>query len=284
MMKIGGHVSAAGGLDKAVDRGVEIGAEALQIFGAPPQSWRRATLAPELAALFRKKAQEKGVQPVFIHGVYLINLATANPENLKKSIASLTAEMVLQGHIGAAGVIFHLGSHKGAGLDNVIAQIVDSIRKVLDGSPTPTMLLIENSAGMGDSIGSRFADIGRIIREVGSDRVQVCLDTQHAFASGYYNVAERDGLERTLEDFEKHISLKRLRAVHANDSKCPFGGGLDRHENIGEGHIGLKGFKVIMGHTAFKDVPFLLEVPGFEGQGPDRRNVEILKELRGRQA
>ena len=283
-MRIGGHVSAAGGLDKAIDRGVDIGAETIQIFGAPPQGWRRATLAPEQAALFRQKARDKGVLPVFIHGVYLINLATAIPENLSKSVASLTAEMVLQGQIGAEGVIFHLGSHKGAGLDNVFAQVVDSVRRVLEGSPASTNLLIENSAGMGNTIGSRFADIGRIMREVGSERVRVCLDTQHAFASGYYNVAERDGLERTLEDFEKHIGLKRLRAVHANDSKCPFGGGLDRHENIGEGHIGLKGFKVIMGHTAFKDVPFLLEVPGFEGQGPDRRNVDILKELRERQA
>ena len=283
-MRIGGHVSAAGGLDKAIDRGVDIGAETIQIFGAPPQGWRRATLTADQTALFREKAREKGVLPVFIHGVYLINLATAIPENLSKSVASLTAEMALQGQIGAEGVIFHLGSHKGAGLDNVFAQIVDSVRRVLDGSPAPTNLLIENSAGMGNSIGSRFADIGRIMREVGSERVRVCLDTQHAFASGYYNVAERDGLEKTLEDFETHIGLKRLRAVHANDSKCPFGGGLDRHENIGEGHIGLKGFQVIMGHPAFKDVPFLLEVPGFEGQGPDRRNVDILKELRGRQA
>jgi len=283
-MRIGGHVSAAGGLDKAIDRGVDIGAETIQIFGAPPQGWRRATLAPEQAALFRQKARDKGVLPVFIHGVYLINLATAIPENLSKSVASLTAEMVLQGQIGAEGVIFHLGSHKGAGLDNVFAQVVDSVRRVLEGSPASTNLLIENSAGMGNTIGSRFADIGRIMREVGSERVRVCLDTQHAYASGYYNVAERDGLEKTLEDFEKHIGLKRLRAVHANDSKCPFGGGLDRHENIGEGHIGLKGFQVIMGHPAFKDVPFLLEVPGFEGQGPDRRNVDILKELRERQA
>ena len=283
-MRIGGHVSAAGGLDKAIDRGVDIGAETIQIFGAPPQGWRRATLAPEQAALFRQKVRDKGVLPVFIHGVYLINLATAIPENLSKSVASLTAEMVLQGQIGAEGVIFHLGSHKGAGLDNVFAQVVDSVRRVLEGSPASTNLLIENSAGMGNTIGSRFADIGRIMREVSSERVRVCLDTQHAYASGYYNVAERDGLEKTLEDFEKHIGLKRLRAVHANDSKCPFGGGLDRHENIGEGHIGLKGFQVIMGHPAFKDVPFLLEVPGFEGQGPDRRNVDILKELRERQA
>ena len=283
-MRIGGHVSAAGGLDKAIDRGVDIGAETIQIFGAPPQGWRRATLAPEQAALFRQKARDKGVLPVFIHGVYLINLATAIPENLSKSVASLTAEMVLQGQIGAEGVIFHLGSHKGAGLDNVFAQVVDSVRRVLEGSPASTNLLIENSAGMGNTIGSRFADIGRIMREVGSERVRVCLDTQHAFASGYYNVAERDGLEKTLEDFEKHIGLARLRAVHANDSKCPFGGGLDRHENIGEGHIGLKGFQVIMGNPAFKGVPFLLEVPGFEGEGPDRRNVDILKELRGRQA
>ena len=281
-MRIGAHVSAAGGLDRAIDRAAEMGAETIQVFGAPPQGWRRTAVSAELAALFKKKAREKGIGPVFIHGVYLVNLAGAIPENLQKSIASLTADMALAAQTGAEGVIFHLGSHKGAGLEKVLAQVVESIRKVLEASPASAALLIENSAGMGDTIGSRFADIGRILREVGSDRAKVCLDTQHAFASGYYNVAVRDGLDKTLEEFQKHIGLGRLRAVHANDSKCPFGGGLDRHENIGEGHIGRKGFEVILGHPAFRDVPFLLEVPGFENQGPDKRNVDILKGLRGR--
>ncbi|MBI4308578.1 MAG: deoxyribonuclease IV [Chloroflexi bacterium] len=281
-MRIGAHVSAAGGLDRAIDRAAEIGAETIQIFGAPPQGWRRTNVAPEQTALFRKKAQEKGIGPVFLHGVYLVNLAGAIPENVRKSIASLAADMTLATQTGAEGVIFHLGSHKGAGLEKVFSQVVESMRRVLDGSPADTALLIENSAGMGDTIGSRFADIGRIIREVGSDRVKLCLDTQHAFASGYYNVGVSDGLDKALEDLDKHIGLKRLRAVHANDSKCPFGGGLDRHENIGEGHIGLKGFQAILEHSAFKNVPFLLEVPGFENRGPDKRNVDILKGLRDR--
>jgi apurinic endonuclease APN1 len=153
------------------------------------------------------------------------------------------------------------------------------MREVLEKSPKGVWLIIENSAGMGQSIGASFAEIGRMIKETGNDRVKVCLDTQHAFANGY-NVGTKDGLDAAMEEFDREIGLKRLVAVHANDSKCPFLGGLDRHENIGEGHIGRKGFETIMGHRAFRDVPFLLEVPGFENTGPDKKNIDILKRMR----
>jgi apurinic endonuclease APN1 len=143
--------------------------------------------------------------------------------------------------------------------------------------------VLENSAGMGGAIGSRFDELGRIIREAGSPRVKVCLDTQHAFAAGY-DLKTKDGLEAAMSEFEERIGLDRLVAVHANDSKCPLAGGVDRHENIGEGHIGLDGFENILSHPAFAEVPFLLEVPGFANEGPDRRNVDILKAVRDRVA
>jgi apurinic endonuclease APN1 len=162
----------------------------------------------------------------------------------------------------------------------VLPQVVRALHQVLEGTPPGPWLIIENSAGMGQSIGASFAEIGQVIRAVGSDRVKVCLDTQHSFANGY-NVATKDGLEAAMDEFEREIGLGRLVAVHANDSKCPFLGGLDRHENIGEGHIGRKGFEVIMAHPAFQDVPFILEVPGFDNEGADKRNVDILKAMRG---
>ena len=279
-MKIGAHVSASGKLDLAIDRAADIGAEAIQIFLSGPQSWRLKEHSSQEIAAFKERSAQTGIAPAFFHGIYLTNLGTPNSDNLAKGIASLIAYQLGAAETGCLGTIFHVGSHRGVGFENVLPQVVRSFHQVLESSPEEPWLVIENSAGMGQSIGASFGEIGRIMREVESDRVMVCLDTQHSFANGY-NVATRDGLEATMEEFDREIGLERLVAVHANDSKCPLDGGIDRHENIGEGHIGLEGFRVIMAHPAFKDVPFLLEVPGFDHNGPDRRNVEILKGMRG---
>ena len=151
--------------------------------------------------------------------------------------------------------------------------------QVLEASPENVWLAIENSAGMGDHICSKFQEIGQIMRALDSPQVKVCLDTQHLFAAGY-EVTEKAGLERAMEEFDREIGLSNLVAVHANDSKTPFASAVDRHENIGQGHMGLDGFRVIMSHPAFRDVPFLLEVPGDDGNGPDKANLDILKRLR----
>jgi len=152
---------------------------------------------------------------------------------------------------------------------------------VLRRSPQGPWLIIENSAGMGQHIGSKFSEIGAILKAVGSPRLKVCLDTQHCYAAGY-DIAHREGLERMLEEVDREVGLANLVAVHANDAKVPFASGVDRHANIGEGHIGEAGFEVILSHPAFREVPFLLEVPGADGKGPDRENVERLKAIRAR--
>jgi deoxyribonuclease-4 len=278
-MKIGAHVKTSGGVDKAIDRAEEMGAEAIQIFSGAPQAWRRKDYRPEEVEAYRARAAQTGIQPAFLHGVYLVNLATDNQEHLAKSLDALTHDMNACHLLGASGVIFHLGSHRGAGFDHVFQQVVQSVRGIVDATPEDTWLILENSAGMGGSVGSKFDELGRIIREVGSPRVKVCLDTQHMFAAGY-DVKTKDGLGAAMSEFAAEVGLDTLVAVHANDSKCPLAGGVDRHENIGEGHIGLDGLQNVMSHPAFRDVPFLLEVPGFDNQGPDRRNVEILKGLR----
>lgn len=277
-MKIGAHVSSAGKIDLAIDRAAEIGAEAAQIFLSGPQQWRSKTVTPQDAEVYRTKAAQTGIE-TFFHGVYLINLGTTNPENLIKGIDSLVTYQEAAAAIGCKGTIFHVGSHGGAGFETVLPQVVKAMWQVLESSPEAPWLIIENSAGMGRSIGSSFAEIGRIISEIGSERVKVCLDTQHSFANGY-NVSTKEGLDLTMDEFDREIGISRLVAVHANDSKCVFGGGLDRHENIGDGHIGLKGFEAIMTHEAFRHPTFLLEVPGFDQKGPDRKNVELLKGLR----
>jgi len=282
-MRIGAHVSTAGGLEKGIERAQAIGAETVQIFGAPPQSWRRRVCSPQEGEAFRARAAAADIWPVFIHGVYLVNLATSKPENLIKSQDALIADMALSSAIGAKGVIFHIGSHRGAGYEKVFGQIVDSVHRVVAETPEDAWLILENSAGMGDSVGRKLGELGAIMKEVASPRLKVCFDTQHAFSSGY-DVATADGLAATVDEFEREVGLAHLVAIHANDSKCPLGGGVDRHENIGEGHIGRAGFEVIMAHPAFRDLPSLLEVPGFpkEGKkagGPDKENVDRLKAI-----
>jgi deoxyribonuclease-4 len=279
-MKVGAHVRSSGGAYNAIDHAQEIGAEAIQIFSGAPQMWRRKKYTDAEVDTYKAKVAETGIEPAFIHGLYLVNLATANPDLLAKSYDALTQEMQAAHLIGAKGVIFHLGSHKGAGYESSVQQLVEYVSKVIDATADDTWLILENSAGMGGAVGSKFAELGRIIREAGSPRVRVCLDTQHSFAAGY-DLKTRAGLDKAMEEFDREIGLDRLAAVHANDSKCPLAGGIDRHENIGEGHIGRDGFENILSHLVFADVPFLLEVPGFDGEGPDQRNIEILKSIRG---
>jgi apurinic endonuclease APN1 len=278
-MKVGAHVSTSGGPVTAFERAEAIGAEAAQIFLTPPQQWRSSKVDEEGALAFRARASTSTCGPVFVHGVYLINLATEDTTNLTRSTSSLKSAMRSCSELGIQGVIFHLGSHKGMGLEAVFDQICRACTDVLENSPADTQLILENSAGSGGTIGSRFADLGRIIRMVGSDRLKVCLDTQHSYAAGY-DLATVEGLELAMTEFEQEVGFDQLVAVHANDSKVELGSGRDRHENIGDGHIGRDGFRRIMSHRGFKDVPFLLEVPGFDGKGPDQANVDALKALR----
>ncbi len=277
--RIGAHVSTAGSIEVAVQNALSIGAEAVQIFAAAPQQWRRKQHAPEAIAAFRQGMDEAGIGPNFIHGIYLTNLATEDQTNLEKGIESLTADLRLASDLGIAGVIFHVGSHKGAGFETMLPQIAEAMRRIVADSPKDAWLCIENNAGTGASVGSTWEEIGAIMDAVGSDRVKVCIDTCHAFSSGY-DLTDPQGLEEAMARFDREIGLANLVAVHANDSKTPFGSGKDRHENIGQGSIGKAGFRNVLTHSAFRRLPFLLEVPGFGGGGPDAKNVKILKKLR----
>ncbi len=278
-MLIGAHVKTTGGPASALERAVAIGAETAQIFLTPPQQWRSSKIEAVQAEGFQEAHAAVGSIPVFVHGIYLINLATDDEAHLKRSTSSLKSAMTSCGQLGIKGVIFHLGSHKGQGLDAVFDQICQACLEVLDVTPPEVLLILENSAGAGDNIGSKFADLGRILRQVDQDRVKVCLDTQHSYAAGY-DLGGAEGLELAMSEFEQEVGFDQLAAVHANDSKVELGSGRDRHENIGQGQIGIDGFRRIMAHKAFRDVPFLLEVPGPDKKGPDKANVNILKQLR----
>ena len=278
-MKIGAHVRTAGGVQNAIGHAEEMGAEAIQIFSGAPYAWKRKNYSQAEVDAYRKRVEETGIEPCFIHGLYLVNLASSDAALLARSHDALVGDMKAASLINAKGVIFHIGSHMGAGYDASVSQVVEQVQRVVENTPDDAWLILENAAGMGGAIGSKFAELGRIIREAGSDRVNVCLDTQHSFAAGH-DVKTRAGLDKMLEEFDRDVGIERLVAVHANDSKIPLGGGVDRHANIGEGEIGRDGFVNILSHPAFADIPFLLEVPGIEDHGPDKENVERLKALR----
>jgi len=278
-MKIGAHVSTSGGISKAVVRGQEIGCEAIQIFGSSPQTWTFKPVSGEQIELFKQGQADAGIGPVFLHAIYLINLGTFDKEKLKKGIDSLANYMKLAADLGAVGVIFHPGSHGGRGYEAVLPQTVEAIKIVLDTAPEGPVLAVENMAGMGQHIGAKFDELGGILDAVDSPRLKIWLDTQHSFAAGY-DLANPEGIQAMLDELDAGPGSANVAAVHANDSKRVCGSGVDRHDNIGEGFIGEEGFAAIMANPAFADVPFLLEVPGFEGNGPDQQNMDILKRIR----
>jgi deoxyribonuclease-4 len=282
-MKIGGHVSTAGGLFTGFARAEAIGAECIQIFESAPQQWGTARLDDDAVARFKEERARSGIGPVFIHGKYLMNLASADAKIFKTSTSTLRSTLNIAGLIGAAGVIFHTGSSKGLGFEAVIEQICEAATQVLSETPPETLMIFENSAGHGDTIGGKFTELGEILRRIDDPRAKVCIDTCHAFAAGY-DVGSAEAVAATIAALEQEIGAGNIAAVHCNDSKTPLGAGRDLHENIGEGHIGRAGFEALVAHPAFRDVPFLLEVPGFKidgaGKGPDRPNIDLMKEFR----
>jgi deoxyribonuclease-4 len=277
-VRLGAHVSAAGGIDKAIERATAIGAYAIQIFGSPPQSLIPPKHTPEAIASFKSKAEAAGIGPVFLHAPYLINLASPRPHHVAVSVDSLVAALNLAGDLGAVGVIFHTGSTLGAGFEEVAPRVVAALTEVLDRTPSSTKLIMENSAGAGGTVGDTPLEIGYFMKEVGSRRLATCLDTQHAFASGY-DLTTDLGIGTMIADWDREIGLDRLVAIHANDSKVPQGSNKDRHENIGEGFIGRTGFKLLKKNEILAKLPWIIEVPGFAGNGPDKENLELLKSL-----
>lgn len=278
-MRIGAHISSAGGCQTVFGRAAEIGAEAIQLFVSAPQQWKAPNISEVQEAAFKAGFAAAG-GPVFFHGVYLVNFGASDEGIQARSVESLKNYLLWADRLSATGTIFHVGSHLGAGFEAVLPQICQLMRATLDSAPGSSKLLMETNAGQGACVGRTFAELGAILRGLDNDpRIGICIDTCHVFAMGY-DIATREGCEMAMTEFDREIGLDRLLAVHANDSKMPLGGVRDRHENIGDGHIGYEGFRSVMSHSAFRDVPFLLEVPGLEGKGPDAANIERLKTIR----
>lgn len=279
-MRFGAHVSISGRLHLAVDRAVAIGCECLQIFVGNPRQWRRIDYPDEEVALFRRKRAQAGLEPLVAHGAYLINLASPDDECSARSVASLIAGLEEIRRLEGLGVITHIGSRMGQPWREALGRVAAALRVALD-TTHEVMVLLENSAGSGDAIGSRFEELAAVLDALdGHPRLGVCLDACHLFAAGY-DIRTPEGVAATLRAFDRTVGLDRLRALHLNDSRAPLGSRVDRHENIGQGAIGLLGFRALIHDPRTRHLPGFIETPGFgDRRGPDRQNLEVLKRLR----
>lgn len=276
---IGAHVSSSGGIWTAVERGAAIEAEAIQIFGSAPQTWRKTKHTPEAFERFREARAASGLRAVWLHCPYLPNLAVEDDEMWEKSIDCVVNALTVADGAGADGVVLHTGSHRGRGMDEVLPRVAAALERICEAAPGTALLALENAAGQGGTIGKSFAELGSILRAVDAPRMAVCVDTCHAFAAGY-DLRSTDGMASMLAEIDAEVGLDRLAVIHANDSKTELGSTRDRHENICDGHIGAEGFRVILATPELQRLPLLLEVPGFDGKGPDLENVRRLKQLR----
>jgi deoxyribonuclease-4 len=278
-MNIGAHVRGGGKLIPSLEEGVALGATSIQIFTQSPRMWKPSIYAPDVLAAFREaQAKHPSVTSTFCHATYLINLATPDRDLYKKSVECLTHNLSVARGMAASGLVLHVGSHMGTGFDEVVDQIRRAFEQALEGadSAPPGVadcpILIENAAGAGGTVGRSLEEIQALIDATGQDeRLGLCIDTQHLWASGvdYSSVA---GTKRLVKEINDRIGLARLRCFHLNDSKIEFGGNRDRHANIGEGTIGARGLAPLVGHPKIRNLALLLEVPG-DGDGPRRKDV-----------
>jgi deoxyribonuclease-4 len=280
-MHIGAHLSSAGGLHKAVDRAEAAGADSLQVFTQSPRTWRPTNHNPATFERFRERRAEVELAGVLCHALYLCNFAAPNDEVYEKSVAALRNTMEVACAIGAEGVVVHVGSHLGSGLDAGLERVVPAMEQVLELCSDETWLLMENSAGAGGTIGRSVGELAVLYERLGGHpRLGVCLDSCHLYVSGV-DVTDAAALDALLDELDDSIGLDRLRALHVNDSAAPLGSNRDRHANIGEGLLGER-LGVFLGNPRLQGLPAVLEVAGPENKGPDANEVRKAKELRAR--
>jgi deoxyribonuclease-4 len=280
-VQLGAHVSTSGGIHTAIDRIEEFGGDCVQFFTQSPRAWRPTNHDPANFDRFKQRRAEAGIGAVLCHAVYLINLASPNDELYGKSAAALRNTMEVGCAIDADGVVFHVGSHQGAGFEAGVERAVPALKEAVKLCTETTWLLIENSAGAGGTIGRSIEELAVLDEALDRhERVGICLDSCHLYVSGY-DITRREELDRVLREVDGQIGLDRLKALHVNDSKAPLGSNRDRHDNIGEGVLG-DDLGVFLAHPKLQRLPAFLEVPGKDGHGPDADEVRKLKELHAR--
>lgn len=279
-MLIGAHVSQAGGLPKAVERGLERGCEAIQIFNQSPRMWRPTAYDEDDYAAFRQAIKGTSIKAVLIHAVYLLNCASEDREIRKKSLASLIQSLRVGAGIGATGVVLHPGSAKKGDVPKAITRAGKVIKQALAESDR-CQLHLEDTAGAGGTLGRSFEELAALVEAAGGDkRLGLCLDSCHLYASGY-DVSTVQGLRETLDECERVVGLDRLHSLHLNDSMTPLGSNRDRHALLGEGHLGDNGCATFMSEPRFNRLPCVLET-GRDGGAPAAEDVARAKKLLAR--
>ena len=280
-MQIGAHVSASGGIHTAIDRAEQIGAESVQMFTQSPRAWRPTNHDPASFDRFRERRTQAGIGGALCHAVYLCNLAAPNDEIYAKSVASLRNAMEVACAIGADGVVFHVGSHLGAGFEAGLERVLPAMEQVLELCSDETWLLMENSAGAGGTIGRSLEELATLWERLDRHpRLGVCLDSCHLYVSGV-DVTDPAALDACLDELDSAMGLDRLRALHVNDSATALGSNHDRHANIGDGLLGEK-LGVFLGNARLQGLPAVLEVAGPDNHGPDANEVSKAKEIHAR--
>jgi len=281
-IKLGAHLSIAGGYHLALERIKANGGNCLQIFSSSPRGWQMTTISDNEKQQFLKLKKQLQIDPVYFHASYLVNLAD-NGRIGHLSKQSLIAELDVASRLEIRGSIVHLGSFKNNQSQNSKSQLnskyqilIKHIKEILRATPKNTRFIIENAGNR--KIGQTIDEIATIIKDVSDERVRVCLDTCHLFSAGYA-LTDKKKLDDFLQTFEFKIGLRKLELWHTNDSRDPLGTLRDRHENIGQGTIGLETFRLLLNHPSTKHLPFIIETPGFDKRGPDKKNIDILKSL-----
>jgi len=274
-------MSIAGGLHRAVERAESVGCESLQVFLKNSNQWRARALTEEEVARFREAWRASGVRRVIAHNAYLINLCSPDAATAHQSFDAMLDELSRATALGIEGVVMHPGAHKGAGEAHGMACIAEAVNELIARTPASKVrLLFECTAGQGSSIGCRFEHLRELIRRTRrKSRVGLCLDTCHLFAAGY-NIGSASAVEQTLEELERVVGLRWVRALHLNDSRKPLGSHVDRHAHIGHGHIGLSGFAALVNDPRLADLPGIIETPKGIDLAEDRENLRVLRNLR----
>lgn len=278
-MLFGAH--CGGGIKGALERAIEIGADGVQLFAQSPRAWRFPEHDPNDLARFRARREESAVDAVLVHALYLCNLATADEVIHGKSLATMRSTVDAACAIGADGVVFHVGSHLGAGLDVGLSRCVPALREVLDRCSETTWLLLENSAGAGGTIGRSIEELAILVDALdGHPRLGVCLDSCHLYVSGV-DVGSREAVAAVLDEVDERLGLDRLRVLHVNDAAAPLGSNRDRHANVLEGELGER-LGAFLADDRVQGLPALMETPGPAGKGPDAAEIQKLRDLHSR--
>lgn len=278
-MKAGFHISIQGSIDTSADRAAELGCTTFQIFTRNPRQWNSAKITPQTAKVFSDKLKNYGIEPVFAHMPYLPNLASSKEEVYNKSVETLTSELERCIQLEIPYLVTHMGSHLGNGIEIGFTRLINGVNRALKDTEDSVMLLLENTAGTRNSMGSTFEDIQHVIEHlIDQERVGICFDTSHAFAAGY-DLRTKETIQSTITKIEKVVGFERVKLVHLNDSKGDLNSRIDRHQHIGMGKIGEEGFRNLLA-SKFGEIPLIMETPKDEIRD-DVGNLKKLKEISG---